>query len=896
LFKRIRGQILGTLCALVGLFAAIDDGNKSIEVTRKIAGVNSRLGIVTGENAAETAKLYGQLRAEAERLGLSFEKLSTQYSKLAIAGKASGFAQEQVNFIFNSFTEAAAKLRLDGEQVEGVFYAIEQIISKGTVNTEELRQQLGERLPGAFATFASALKEPNESLEQATQRVTKLLETGQITSKALIPLAAKLRETYKNSDEDLQTLDKQIGRFQNAVFELRAAFANKEFQDKLGALIKKLTEVFKTQQFQEGINSLREGFFKIADGVVWVISNLDRMKLILGGLLSVGFLRYLSSTVIGFYNMAAAATAATAATTGLSVALGVVSKAFALVGFYFIADAISKATIETRKFTVYLGGEFAAAFEAVKGMWKELPVLARIAFHSISETILKALALIVVGMNDTLLTPFRNLAELTGQDDIVAGIDRIKESIEGIGFGMAESATIGRELAVGELQQLEKDFQNTLAEIGDNTVAAMIQIEKEAAERLKPAFNIPTGGLDETGGGVLNGSPYRPGGDDAANKKAIKKAEDLRDKIAQIIADTERKIAEESATTLEDRLALIADDYSEIFKTISDALSKAVISPQVAQQANLLVGQLTVIRQEKERQVYANEQLVAAEKTLNDLTAQRDAQMAAVNGRLLDGRLNEFEASVKLDEITEKYKDKLIEAATAARNLADSLGDTTKVAQLDTTLDGLKGSVNELGASFNNDIAEGGAQAIGTLGEGIGKVITGAGSLSDAFKNAGDVFRNFAADFLRQIAQMILKQAILNAIGGGSGGGVGGAIANAVTSVVAHKGAIIGHSGGTRRNVHPSIFAGAPRYHSGGMPGLKSGEVPAILQKGEEVLSKGDPRNAMNGGGGNSTQVKIVNTIDSGSVVSQGVNTTDGQRAIINVIRANKSSIKNLLA
>ncbi|MBK9515520.1 MAG: hypothetical protein IPO05_18355 [Flavobacteriales bacterium] len=347
---------------------------------------------------------------------------------------------------------------------------------------------------------------------------------------------------------------------------------------------------------------------------------------------------------------------------------------------------------------------------------------------------------------------------------------------------------------------------------------------------------------------------------------------------------------------MEDRLALIADDYSEIFKTISEALSKGVIDPAIAQEANLLVGKLTVIRQEKERQAFANEQLVEAEKKLNDLLAQRDAQIDAVNTRLLDGRLNEFEAAIKLDEITGQYRDKLIAAATAAQSMAAALGDTTKVEQLNTKIDGFKGSVNELGASFNKDIAEGGARAIGTLGEGIGKVLDGTGSLSEAFKNAGDAFRNFAADFLRQIAQMIIQQAILKALGGAAGGGVGGTIASAVSATVAHTGAIIGRPGGVRRTVHPSLFAGAPRYHSGGMPGLKAGEVPAILQKGEEVLAKGDPRNAANGGGGNSTQVKIVNTIDSGSVVSEGVNTTDGQRAIINVIRANKSSIKNLLA
>jgi hypothetical protein len=33
-------------------------------------------------------------------------------------------------------------------------------------------------------------------------------------------------------------------------------------------------------------------------------------------------------------------------------------------------------------------------------------------------------------------------------------------------------------------------------------------------------------------------------------------------------------------------------------------------------------------------------------------------------------------------------------------------------------------------------------------------------------------------------------------------------------------------------------FAGAPRMHSGGWAGLKPDEVPAILQRGERVLSR----------------------------------------------------------
>ena len=40
------------------------------------------------------------------------------------------------------------------------------------------------------------------------------------------------------------------------------------------------------------------------------------------------------------------------------------------------------------------------------------------------------------------------------------------------------------------------------------------------------------------------------------------------------------------------------------------------------------------------------------------------------------------------------------------------------------------------------------------------------------------------------------------------------------------------------RAVPVMAFAGAPRMHSGGFAGLRPDEVPAILQKGERVLSR----------------------------------------------------------
>ena len=68
----------------------------------------------------------------------------------------------------------------------------------------------------------------------------------------------------------------------------------------------------------------------------------------------------------------------------------------------------------------------------------------------------------------------------------------------------------------------------------------------------------------------------------------------------------------------------------------------------------------------------------------------------------------------------------------------------------------------------------------------------------DGTKSAGDAFRQFASDFLRQIAQMILKQMLFNAIsqlGGGAGagatagsGGAGGMVAGLLSSAFSGKG------------------------------------------------------------------------------------------------------------
>lgn len=87
---------------------------------------------------------------------------------------------------------------------------------------------------------------------------------------------------------------------------------------------------------------------------------------------------------------------------------------------------------------------------------------------------------------------------------------------------------------------------------------------------------------------------------------------------------------------------------------------------------------------------------------------------------------------------------------------------------------------------------------------------------------------------------------------------------------VAHTGGLIGWDRLEGRFIHPAYFDDAPRYHTGGMVGLGPDEYPIIGRRGEEVLTRDDPRHRWNGGGASDAQPMqvIVNNNHSGANVT----------------------------
>lgn len=125
----------------------------------------------------------------SNKLGLEFQSTAEAAKGFFAAGKGSAL-QKDLNGIFEGVSQAGAALSLSTEQMDGVFLALGQMISKGKVQAEELRGQLGERLPGAFNLAA-------RTMGVTTAQLDDMLKKGQVTAEDMLPkLAAVLKDEF----------------------------------------------------------------------------------------------------------------------------------------------------------------------------------------------------------------------------------------------------------------------------------------------------------------------------------------------------------------------------------------------------------------------------------------------------------------------------------------------------------------------------------------------------------------------------------------------------------------------------------------------------------------------------------------------------------------------------
>ena len=188
---------LGSAVTLAGITNSI----------REISKLQTSLRNVSG-SVQQFNQNMNYLSDVSRKYGSNLNTLIGQYSKFLAAAKTTTMSMVDQKNIFESVVQASTAMGLSTDQLEGALLAVTQMMSKGTVQAEELRGQLGERIPGAFGLAAKAMGVTEAKLGD-------LLKQGKVMASDLLPkLANELKNTFGNYDAT--SLEGSINRMSNA--------------------------------------------------------------------------------------------------------------------------------------------------------------------------------------------------------------------------------------------------------------------------------------------------------------------------------------------------------------------------------------------------------------------------------------------------------------------------------------------------------------------------------------------------------------------------------------------------------------------------------------------------------------------------------------------------------
>ncbi len=195
--------------------AKLIDGIQRVEVLQR------RFQFLGGSKEGGIAE-FKYAKNIANKLNVPSEVAANSYSQIAIAAKDSKMEGQGVKDLFEGITSSLSALGISGEDASLVFMAYTQILAKGKLSMEELRQQLGEKFPPAMSVFAKAMG-------VSVPEMNALVASGSVLSQDILPKVAKvLKEDYGNAAANQAGgLVVALTRLGNVGFEITSIFADK---------------------------------------------------------------------------------------------------------------------------------------------------------------------------------------------------------------------------------------------------------------------------------------------------------------------------------------------------------------------------------------------------------------------------------------------------------------------------------------------------------------------------------------------------------------------------------------------------------------------------------------------------------------------------------------------
>lgn len=1006
--QRIRGEMLALASTYIGFQGAINLAGGAIDAFKVKQQAMVKIGTIVGQEASAQNKEWEYMIGLSDRLGIQLDTVAKSYTKFAVAAHEVGMSMQETKFIFENIAKAGRVYHLSNDELGGIFLAIEQMLSKGQVYAQELRQQLGERLPGAVARFAKA-----EGM--TVMEFLKAMEMGQIKAQSVINFAQGLNESVESQlDQSTKSVDAVEARAHNAMMMFKMAIAESGFLEAYTNMLIKLTEFISSSKGEEAAQKIGAAFSALADGVIWAADNVDTLITIFSTLLGLKIGAWLFKIGRWFFMIGKNIKAATAfimpfiqpllsklpqaigLVGGMTGALKLLTRAIPYVGWALLAwDLVSilreySETVD--KFCSNFMYEMTRLGNAMVD-WAQVPGAA------IKDLILAIVRPVTTIFKDSISAVGNWFAELVSY---IPGVGAsLSDWVKNFTDDMTKQE---REMFESTQKQIDGSVKawNDAGEAITNNYKKQLDERKKATEEAAADATILTVSAPNKQDSSAQGFTPNPGTGSTPRDRSIQALQ--KEVTARLTAEQKAELAGRRAMqrkNLAGRLAIIDEEYKAMYKKAEElggkegadfksqidkivamakkaetdqfnamsqgnsgidkrkaklesliatiekmraeinrkqiqqdptsSLDQRISAEQAKAEARInqlrtqaaalggkegkeIVGKLDSLKQQTNEYLNEKMQLEEVERLqnkVNSIMEQRKAQMAEVNALRKAGMIDEETQVERIKEIaasTEEAVGTSLDDLNNQLTLSSSLFSPEELARIKAGMAEVKAEVKDLSGQFMQmdatvvqGVLQGMNVAINSMYDNLVNVAIGAESIGGAFANLGLAVAQFFADFLKQIAMAIIQQMILNSLAG-IGGGIGKAatMAGGVAAPVKHAGGIVGGASNRNRSVSDGIFAGAQRYHTGGLPGIKADEIPIIAQKGEEILAKNDPRNILNGGGrqaGNNTTPQNMRMVlvDDRSRIPEAMASREGEQVMMVNINRQAQTVRQMV-
>ncbi|EEU9180165.1 tape measure protein [Escherichia coli] len=195
--------------AIYSFQTALEAYRRIMEVGLKKEASQRAAQFVLGDEGAKRATEFVKNLADSSGV----DQIETLSSFAKFSAGAGDMDAGQKESLFSNVIGTSRLMGLSTDEINGILKAFEQMASKGKIQAEELRGQLGDRMAGAFQLFA-------RSLGMTTEELDKAMKDGKVLSKDVLPkVSAEMGRMIDKAggwEKIINSTQTQLGRLSNS--------------------------------------------------------------------------------------------------------------------------------------------------------------------------------------------------------------------------------------------------------------------------------------------------------------------------------------------------------------------------------------------------------------------------------------------------------------------------------------------------------------------------------------------------------------------------------------------------------------------------------------------------------------------------------------------------------